>query len=89
MNWQEVLFKEPDDEIAFAYPLNHALMAEFEDQTVSLIREYKSQGEFYRFTILMNWTPGTAPGFDRSESVGGKWWQAMGDFGCVMDFGTL
>lgn len=45
VNWQEALFKDPADEMAFTYPLNHPLTAEFEEQTVALLREYKGEAE--------------------------------------------
>lgn len=44
-NFQEALYRDPADEMAFSYPTNHALTAEFEDQIVRLVREYKGDGE--------------------------------------------
>jgi hypothetical protein len=43
--WQEALFRDPEDEMAFTYPAEHPLTAEFEEQTVRLIREYKGEAE--------------------------------------------
>lgn len=45
VNWQEALYKGPEDDGYFTYPLDHPLAGEFEDQTVALIREYKGEAE--------------------------------------------
>lgn len=45
-NFQAALFREPDDEMSFSYPLQHPLTAEFEDQMTRLIREYKGDGQY-------------------------------------------
>ena len=45
LNFQEALYRDPADDMAFTYPLNHPLTAEFEDQMTRLVREYKGDGE--------------------------------------------
>lgn len=46
MNFQEALYRDPNDEMAFTYPAEHPLTVEFEDQMGRLIREYKGDGEY-------------------------------------------
>lgn len=45
LNFQAALFRDPEDELAFSYPLNHALTPAFEEQMTRLEREYKGDGE--------------------------------------------
>src|SRR5206468_5597049 len=43
---EQALFKEPDDPLRYSYPADDPLTAEFEDQMVRLVREYKGDGEY-------------------------------------------
>lgn len=46
VNFEQALFKDPDDTLRFSYPADHPLTAEFEEQMVALLREYKGDGEY-------------------------------------------
>lgn len=44
--FEQAIFKNEDDLLRFSYPANHPLAAEFEEQMVALLREYKVDGEY-------------------------------------------
>lgn len=46
VNFENALFRDPGDPMRFSYPADHALTAEFDDQTTRLLREYKGDGEY-------------------------------------------
>ncbi len=45
MNFEAALFRDAGDPLRFSYPADHPLAAQFEEQMVALVREYKGQGE--------------------------------------------
>ncbi len=46
VNFEQALFKEPDDPLRFSYPGDHPLASEFEEQMTQLVREYLGDGEY-------------------------------------------
>jgi hypothetical protein len=45
-NFQEALFREPGTLDRFSYPADHPLTAEFEEQMILLVKEFKGDGEY-------------------------------------------
>src|SRR5688572_13309562 len=46
LNYEQALSKERGDKMQFSYPADHPLAAEFEEQLVALLREYKADGDY-------------------------------------------
>jgi len=46
MNFENSIFRDPGDTMRLTYPADHPLAAEFEEQMVALLREYKRDGEY-------------------------------------------
>lgn len=44
--FEQAIFRDDGDPLRFSYPADHQLAAEFEEQTVKLLREYKGDGEY-------------------------------------------
>lgn len=44
--FQEAMSRDPSDERRFSYPSDHPLAAEFEEQMLGLLREYRGDGEY-------------------------------------------
>lgn len=44
--FEQALFRDAGDQMRFSYPSDHPLTPEFEDQMISLVREYKGDGEY-------------------------------------------
>jgi hypothetical protein len=46
VNFDSVLFEEPVDTMRIGYPTDHPLAAEFEEQMIKMLREYRAKGQF-------------------------------------------
>lgn len=46
LNFETALYRDLGDPLRFSYPADHPLAAEFEDQMVALVREFKGEGEY-------------------------------------------
>jgi hypothetical protein len=45
VNFEQAIYRDEGDSLRFSYPSDHPLAAEFEEQMVRLLREYKGDGE--------------------------------------------
>jgi hypothetical protein len=46
VNFEQAIYRDEEDSLRFSYPADHPLAAEFEEQMVRLLREYKGDGEY-------------------------------------------
>jgi hypothetical protein len=46
LNFEKAIYRDEGDSLRFSYPVDHPLTAEFDEQRVRLVREYKGDGEY-------------------------------------------